>query len=419
MALLWMIAWAGLGAAVGWASVYLLLRPGVGRFVEFAPLVALVAVVPLAAGGALVPSALGLLGAALGAAGGWAAASYAMLKEPDRTPVPVAPVPVGAPRRIAVVYFTHGEPETYEPEPWVNMLYELDSTVPKFPPKPVWPFILGGIKRSFDDVTFSPHCRIHGETMDRVREAVGRDDVRWHVSFLDADPPLRDAVADAAQSGATDIVFLTVFLTDSDHTAEADEMDGAMGLAEAGIRTVRTPVLWDDPRLARMIADKVVAAAGDRDRSAVGVMLVGHGQPHEWDRVHPTETEQEQAFRSAVRELLVADGFPAEMVSDAWMSFREPKVPDRVRELAARGARTVIGVPVTISADSLHSLHDTPKLVRKGAQGTSLEVIDVAGWNTEPLLVEILAERAREGIDALDALARAGSDPDATVSQPF
>ena len=168
-----------------------------------------------------------------------------------------------------------------------------------------------------------------------------------------------------------------------------------------------------------MIADKVVAAAGDRDRSDSGVMLVGHGQPREWDRVHPTETEQEQAFRSAIRELLIADGFPAEMVSDAWLSFREPKVPNRVRELAARGARTVIGVPVSISADSLHSLHDTPKLVRKGAQGTSVEVIDVAAWNTEPLLVEILAERVREGIDALDELARTGGDTDAAVSQRF
>ena len=117
MALSWMLAWAGLGAAVGWASVYLLLRPGVGRLVEFAPLVALMVVVPIASGGTLVSSALGLLGAALGVAGGWAAASYAMLKEPDRTAASVALLPEGAPRRVAVVYFTHGEPETYEPSP--------------------------------------------------------------------------------------------------------------------------------------------------------------------------------------------------------------------------------------------------------------------------------------------------------------
>jgi hypothetical protein len=63
----------------------------------------------------------------------------------------------------------------------------------------------------------------------------------------------------------------------------------------------------------------------------------------------------------------------------------------------------VIGVPVTISADSLHSLHDTPALVRKGARGTGVEVVDVGGWNTEPLLVELLADRTRQALAELEA----------------
>jgi sirohydrochlorin ferrochelatase len=283
------------------------------------------------------------------------------------------------------------------------MLHELDSTVPGFPPKPDWPFILGGIKRSFAAVGRSPHGEIHAQTMAAVAQGVGRDDVAWYLSFLDADPPLRTAVADAVRAGATDIALLTVFLTDSDHTAEADNLDGAMGLSRAGIRVVRTPVLWADSRLARMVSDKVLRAAGDRDRGTVGVMLVGHGQPEEWDVEHPTETQQEQAFRSAIRSMLLEAGFRSDLVSQAWMSFRDPKVPDRVRELAQRGARTVIGVPVTISADSLHSLHDTPKLVRRGARGTGLEVLDVGGWNTDPLLVDLLVDRAGQALAALDA----------------
>lgn len=393
-----------LGFASGWLAVYLLLRPGsIGRIVPFAPAAGIALFSPALVGFEPLPSLAGLIATVGGALVGWTAASYALFREPDRTPVRVAPLPADAPERTAVVYFTHGEPETYEPEPWVNMLFELDHTVPSFPPKPVWPFIMAGIRKSFDVVTESPHGRIHAKTMAAVRSRVGRSDVSWYLSFLDADPPLRDAVARACAEGATRIVFLTVFLTDSDHTAEADDMDEGMGLTEAGIEIRRTSVLWNDPRLARMIADKIVRAAESRDRSTVGVMLVGHGQPHEWDLVHPTETEQEQAFRVAIRDLLIADGFREDLVSDAWMSFREPRVPARVRELADRGATTVIGVPVTISADSLHSLYDTPELVRKGARGTSLEVIDIGGWNTEPLLVEILAERTIEAIASLDA----------------
>lgn len=401
-------AWALLGAAAGWGTVLLVKRPGVGRVAEVTPVTVLAALPLVVSGGEVRPTAGALCLGAVGAMLGWTAASYALLRAPDRTPEAVAPVDLSAQRRVAVVYFTHGEPETYEPEPWVNMLHELDATVASFPPRPVWPFILAGIKSSFRSVGSSPHGRIHAQTMREVSDAVGRPDVDWRLSFLDADPPLRDAVAEAARSGATDLVLLTVFLTDSDHTAEADDLDEAMGLSEAGMRVVRTPVLWDDERLARMIARKVAAAAGDRDRSTVGVLLVGHGQPEEWDRTHPTETQQEVAFRSSVRDLLIADGFAADLVSDAWMSFRQPRVPDRVRELVGRGASTVIGVPVTISADSLHSLHDTPNLVRKGARGTGLEVVDVGAWNTDPLLVELLADRTRQALAELDATAARG-----------
>ncbi len=395
--LVWVLGWAGLGVLVAWAVLYLMLRPGISRVVAIAPAGALVAVALFAGGGVPLFIVFALIGSLGGLVAGWLAATSWRFRESEE-PLPRIPaVAPDAPRQVAVIYFTHGEPETYDPEPWIVMLHELASSVEGFPPKPIWPFILGGIKGSFDAVEFSPHCRIHGETMEAVRQAVGRDDVRWYVCFLDVEPMLKDAIEQAARDGATDVVFLTVFLTDSDHTVEADEHAAEMGLAEAGIRTLRTAVLWDDPRLARMIADKVIAATGDRDREHVGVMLVGHGQPEAWDRVHPTETEQELAFRSAVRELLIADGFEPELVSDAWMEFREPRVPARVRELAERGARTVVGVPVTISADSLHSLHDTPQLVRKGAAGTEVEVVDVSGWNTDPLLVELLADRARQG----------------------
>lgn len=404
----WIIGLGGLGATAGWASVHLMVRPGTGRLTSAAPMAVGAGIASLAAAGGPIAPFAALSSAGLGALGGWTAATYRAMQEPDRTPEPVQALADTAPRRTAVVYFTHGEPSTYEPEPWVNMLFELKRTVPSFPPRPVWPFILAGIKRSFDAVVLSPHCAIHAETMVAVEQAVGRGDLRWYVSFLDADPPLRSAIAEAVRDGATDLILLTVFLTDSDHTAEADAMDQAMGLTQAGVRSIRTPVLWDDPRLARMIADKVWRAAAGRDLRTVGVMLVGHGQPRQWDATHPTETQQEQQFRDDIRALLIADGFRHDLVSDAWMSFRAPKVPDRVRELATRGATVVIGVPVTISADSLHSLHDTPELIRKGAKGTVLEVINVSGWNTEPLLVDILADRVRH---ALHSPALKGEQP--------
>ena len=177
------------------------------------------------------------------------------------------------------------------------MLYELDSTVPKFPPQAgmaVHPRRNQALVRG---VSLARTVESTLETMEAVR-------MRWDATTSSG--TCRSSMQTRRYAmwsprrlsdGATDIVFLTVFLTDSDHTAEADDMDEAMGLGERGSEPFGPPCSGTIARLARMIADKVVAAAGDRDRSSVGVMLVGHGQPHEWDLMHPTETEQEQAFR--------------------------------------------------------------------------------------------------------------------------
>ncbi len=393
---------AALGFGAGWATVHLVLARRVPRLVEVLPASVLVIAAPIAGRGEPAPAAAALLVSGVGGVVGWVAASSATLTTRDRTPGRVARPAPGAPHRPAVVYFTHGEPETYEPEPWIDMLHELRATVPGFPPKPVWPFVLDGIKHSFARVGSSPHGRIHGQIMAAVQDSVARSDVSWYQGFLDAEPRLADALALACREGATEVVLLTVFLTDSDHTEQADAHVAALGLADAGIPVVRTPVLWDDPRLARMVADKVIRAVADRDRASVGVVLVGHGQPPTWDADHPTETQQEQAFRTSITEYLLAQGFSRGLVSDAWMSFREPTVPARVRMLADQGATTVVGVPVTISADSLHSLWDTPSLIRRGARRTGVEVIDVGAWNKEPLLVELLAERAADALAECD-----------------
>ncbi len=74
-----------------------------------------------------------------------------------------------------------------------------------------------------------------------------------------------------------------------------------------------------------MFVHRANANIGDTDKSKVGILLIGHGQPDEWDVEWPTETEQELSFRNDVIELLVADGYKRENISLAWMEFKDPK----------------------------------------------------------------------------------------------
>ena len=64
-----------------------------------------------------------------------------------------------------------------------------------------------------------------------------------------------------------------------------------------------------------MFVQRSNANIGDTEKSKVGILLVGHGQPDEWDVEWPTETEQELSFRYDVMDL----------VGSGWLSKRKSK----------------------------------------------------------------------------------------------
>ena len=99
------------------------------------------------------------------------------------------------------------------------------------------------------------------------------------------------------------------------------------------------------------------------DKSKVGILLVGHGQPEDWDKIYPTQTEQEILFRRSIINRLAADGYTEENISLAWMEFKQPEIGEVARELAGRGVEKLFVFATSISASSLHSLYDIPEAV--------------------------------------------------------
>ena len=67
--------------------------------------------------------------------------------------------------------------------------------------------------------------------------------------------------------------------------------------------------------LRRMFVQRASAHIDGTHPSKVGVLLVGHGQPDEWDVEWPTETEQEIGFRQAVLEDFERAGYRPENLS--------------------------------------------------------------------------------------------------------
>jgi hypothetical protein len=85
-----------------------------------------------------------------------------------------------------------------------------------------------------------------------------------------------------------------VFLTISNHTAEGEELIEALNVEEEfGVPVLFTGPLYDSRTLQSMFVERANAHIGDTEKSKVGILLVGHGQPDEWDVEWATETEQE------------------------------------------------------------------------------------------------------------------------------
>lgn len=83
------------------------------------------------------------------------------------------------------------------------------------------------------------------------------------------------------------------------------------------------------------------------------------------------------------------------------MRHCEPRIESAVRDLAAAGCGTVVGVPLTPFASRLSTGAYFAKFESGGAPG--LKLLRAASFHDHPGLVEAIAERAREAIARLGA----------------
>jgi sirohydrochlorin ferrochelatase len=297
----------------------------------------------------------------------------------------------------AVIYFTHGEPETYDPIGWINQFNEFDEQGIAFVPLVARPLFVYQLRDHYLEVGRSDHRRMHIQMLSRLEEAFraeGDTETQFYISFLDDDPRPDAAVIQALNDGASRIVVSEVFLTISNHTAEGKDLIEELNVEEElGVPVLYTGPMYDSSTLQSMFVQRANAHIGDTDKSRVGILLVGHGQPDEWDVEWATETEQEIGFRQNVLKLLEEDGYSQENLSLAWMDFKEPKPAAKVEEFVERGVEKVLYFAAAISADALHSQYDIPALVNEAQVSDSVPLINLGAWNDDPIVIQAIKEK--------------------------
>jgi protoheme ferro-lyase len=297
----------------------------------------------------------------------------------------------------AVIYFTHGEPETYNPIGWINQFNEFDEQGIGFIPMIARPFFFNALRNKYLEVGKSDHRGMHFQMVARLEEAYraeGDSTKKFYVSFLDDEPRPDAAAIQALNEGASKIIVSEIFLTISNHTAEGKHQIEDLHIEETfGIPVEFTGPLYDSQTLMSMFVKRANANIGDTDKSKVGILLVGHGQPDEWDVEWLTETEQELGFRYDVLDLLEADGYRSENLSLAWMEFKDPKPAEKVEEFLENGIEKLLFFSAAISADAIHSQYDVPELVHEAEFPEGFPVINLGAWNDDPVVIQAIKEK--------------------------
>jgi protoheme ferro-lyase len=329
---------------------------------------------------------------------GWSAMAYVVLEREDPRPVPALTRAKGDPGdgHTAVIYLTHGEPETYDPIGWINQFKELDDTRVPFIPYLARPLFLYQLRQEYLHVGKSNHRQMHIrmlQSLEKQFRAEGDSQTKFYLSFLDDSPRPDAAAIQALNEGASKIVVCLVFLTVSNHTAEGIELVEGVKPEDYGVSLKFAGPLWDSRTLQSMFLQRANSAIASTDKSKVGVLLVGHGQPDEWDNEFPTETQQEITFRNEILKLFEGDGYKRENLTLAWMEFKEPQPAKKVEEIVRNGAEKVVYFAAAISADSIHSQFDIPKLVHEARVSNGYPLINLDAWNDDPIVIRAIKEK--------------------------
>lgn len=296
----------------------------------------------------------------------------------------------------AVVYFTHGEPETYNPIGWINQFREFDEQNILFIPFLIRPFFLFQLRKKYLQVGKSDHRKMHHimikDLEERFRDE-GIDSMKFYLSFLDDDPRPDAAVIQALNEGASQIIVCEVFVSLSSHTSKGEELITNLKIQDYGVPLQFTSPLWDSETLHKMFVEKANKNLAGSDKEKVAILLVGHGQPNEWDKLFSTATEHEIRFREKIKDLFKKDGYLEENLGLAWMEFKEPKPKEKIEEFVKNGVEHILYFATSISADAIHSMSDIPSLVHEADISKQIKLVNMGAWNNHPLAIQSIKER--------------------------
>jgi protoheme ferro-lyase len=299
----------------------------------------------------------------------------------------------------AVIVLAHGEPETYDPSAWIKQIKELDEQKVAFIPYAIRPIFFNKLREKYLMAGKSGHnfeCLQITELMEAEYRKKGDTRTKFYISYLENEPHPDTAVIQALNEGASSIILCNLFITISNHTKEGLDMINVIKLEDYNVKLKYTKPLYDSKTLQELYINKVISSVSSTDKNKTGIVLVGHGQPPEWDKEFYTETQQENSFRQDILKQLESNGYKPQNLKLAWMEFRDPEPKEAINQLIKNGATNIFYFSTIIGSESIHAKYDVPEKVQQAQIPDSVKLQQLTAFEDKTGIVKALIERIGE-----------------------
>lgn len=306
--------------------------------------------------------------------------------------------------KVGVVLLNLGGPGTLdEVEPFLYNLFS-DRKIIRLGPWFMQKFIARMISRKRAPVSResyrligggSPLSRITGEQGAALAQELSpRGDFRVAMAMRYWRPSARETLQQMADAGVRRLVALTLYPHYSVATtgSSLDDLRAAAKLWP-GRFDIAAIDSWPEQRdyvecLAQSIREGLARFGGEEAR----LLYSAHSLPVKFiEEGDPYVEELEKTLR-AVEVLTGVPGALCYQSRSGPVEWLEPSTPDMLREVAAKGIRNVLMVPISFVSDHVETLYEVDILYRDQARELGMRLERTESLNTNPAFIKGLAD---------------------------